>query len=289
LSDEPADAAAPEPDPYVVEALRYRQARLARLTSETGWLTLTGRTVLAHGDNRFPVGTFTVSGDGTVRFTPAAGAAVTMDGRPVDTSVSLSPVNDGPAVVFALAAASAGAGSGGPASIRHELVRRAGAFIVRTRDPQSADRRTFPGTDWFPPRAEWRLAARFEPAPRQRTLALGYDIGEDSPLSPGSVTFDGPGGARGRLDLLWESDETRARLYVLFGDETNRDETYSGGRFFYAAPPHPPDEAGTVVLDFNLALNPPCAFTPFATCPLPPAGNRLPFRVDAGERRFVGR
>ena len=81
------------------------------------------------------------------------------------------------------------------------------------------------------------------------------------------------------VELVFEED--RRRLWLLFGDTTNKAETYAAGRFLYAPLP----EQGHVILDFNRAFNPPCAFTPFASCPLPPPANRLPFAVTAGERR----
>jgi uncharacterized protein (DUF1684 family) len=74
------------------------------------------------------------------------------------------------------------------------------------------------------------------------------------------------------------------RLYLLFTDPTNRDETYGGGRFLYSPMP----EGGVVTLDFNQAFNPPCALTPYATCPLPPAENHLSVRIEAGEKRPRG-
>jgi len=98
--------------------------------------------------------------------------------------------------------------------------------------------------------------------------------------SPGAVVFR-LAEREYRLDAIRESGSED--LFLIFGDATNGRETYGGGRFLYAAPP---DKAGRVVLDFNKAYNPPCVFTPYATCPLPPAGNRLPTRIEAGEKTF---
>jgi uncharacterized protein (DUF1684 family) len=97
--------------------------------------------------------------------------------------------------------------------------------------------------------------------------------------SHGRVVFD-VAGTEYSLGSLGEPDE---KLFLVFGDETNGHETYGGGRFLYAGPP---DSAGWLVVDFNKAYNPPCVFTPYATCPLPPRGNRLPLPVEAGERGF---
>jgi uncharacterized protein (DUF1684 family) len=97
---------------------------------------------------------------------------------------------------------------------------------------------------------------------------------------PGELLFEAGGRAQRLLPVI-EAEPT-PRLFVLFGDPTNRDETYPAGRFLYASMP----EAGTTVLDFNLAMNPACAFNDLVVCPLPPPENRLPLRVEAGEKRY---
>jgi len=91
--------------------------------------------------------------------------------------------------------------------------------------------------------------------------------------------------ARGGTHRLIAFDDTGdGRLFFVFGDRTNGRETYGGGRFLYSDPPRD----GRVVLDFNRAYNPPCVFTPWATCPLPPPGNRLPVAIEAGEKKYAG-
>lgn len=77
-------------------------------------------------------------------------------------------------------------------------------------------------------------------------------------------------------------EEGETDLFIVLGDATNGHDTYGGGRFLYATPP----VGGKTILDFNRAYNPPCVFTPYATCPLPPKQNRLPFRVEAGEKAY---
>ncbi len=98
--------------------------------------------------------------------------------------------------------------------------------------------------------------------------------------SPGTLVFQ-VNGQEYRLDPVLESDS--GPFFVIFCDQTNRDESYGAGRFLYV---DPPTKDGRVVLDFNRAYNPPCAFSPYATCPLPPAQNRLKLRVEAGEKRY---
>jgi uncharacterized protein (DUF1684 family) len=97
-------------------------------------------------------------------------------------------------------------------------------------------------------------------------------------MAAGAAVFE-RSGVTCRLVPVFEND--RKRLFVLFADRTNRDDTYGAGRFLYAPSP----EAGRILLDFNKAFNPPCAFTPYAVCPLPPPENRLVLRVEAGEKR----
>ncbi len=130
----------------------------------------------------------------------------------------------------------------------------------------------------FPIDPAWRIEARFEPydPPRRRAVA-GVQGTEEEETFPGAVLFEAAGGLH-RLEAIRERGETD--YWIVFGDATNGRETYGAGRFLYAPPP----AGGRTVLDFNKAYNPPCAFTPFSTCPLPPAGNRLAIRVEAGEK-----
>ena len=101
---------------------------------------------------------------------------------------------------------------------------------------------------------------------------------EENDPSPGAVAFQ-VNGQTYKLDALTEQGEPR--LFIIFADQTSGKETYGAGRYLYA---DPPDAAGHMIIDFNKSYSPPCAFTRFATCPLPPEQNRLPFRVEAGEK-----
>jgi len=104
---------------------------------------------------------------------------------------------------------------------------------------------------------------------------LGMASGE---TSPGAIVFTVDGQTY-RLDALTEPDEPR--YFMIIADKTNGKETYGAGRYLYV---DPADAGGHVVIDFNKAYSPPCAFTNFATCPLPPEQNRLPFAIEAGEK-----
>jgi uncharacterized protein (DUF1684 family) len=104
-------------------------------------------------------------------------------------------------------------------------------------------------------------------------------VDEQEP-SPGALVVEREG-AEHRLDVTGKPGD--AQYFLVFGDATNGHETYGGGRFVYV---DAPGEDGRTVIDFNRAYNPPCVFTPYATCPLPPPQNRLPFGVEAGEKTW---
>ena len=146
----------------------------------------------------------------------------------------------------------------------------AGSYSVRMKDPQSRIRRDFHAIEYYPAREEYRVTAQFFPAPHR--------IAES--LCPGYVVFRLLGREL-RLYPMMEQPNAKVLLLV-FRDPTTGKETYGGGRFLDLE--LPPD--GAVVLDFNKAYNPPCAFTPFVSCPLPPRQNRLPVRLEAGEKKY---
>jgi uncharacterized protein (DUF1684 family) len=152
---------------------------------------------------------------------------------------------------------------------------------VRLRDPECALRRDFAGIDAYPVDPAYRVVARLEPFPAGTRIEVPNMLGHvDSVETPGAFAFPLRGGTR-RLVPMLEPDST---LFFVFADSTTGVETYGGGRFLYAD--LRPD--GTAVLDFNMAYNPPCAFNPYTTCPLPPEGNTLAMAVRAGEKFSAG-
>src|SRR6185369_11634922 len=158
----PAEPGTEETD---AETLAFRAARIARLTSETGWLTLVGRHHLEPGANELPFGVATLGADGAVSLDVAPGARVTSRGRPFGGG----PVRSD-------------AAPGGPDPVEHagliyELVRRGENFSLRVRDPEAARRRSFPGTEWYPFRPQWKLGATFEPFAEDRLISIPYDLG----------------------------------------------------------------------------------------------------------------
>lgn len=272
-------------DELIAEVRAYREARLGRLTAPTGWLSLVGKAWLADGGSYTigaapdsdvwldvpgappRVGTVTRQG-GEVVFDAAPGVDARVRGARVDSLRMRSDADPHPdeAAVGAL---------------HFEIIKRGDDLALRVRDPDNPLRRSFAGVPAYDIDPRWRIIARFEPHDPPGTVELEDSDGRpQSHLSPGTAVFE-VGGVAGRLQLLQEADGRR--LFVLFADATNRDETYGAGRCLYAPLP----VGGHVVLDFNKAFNPPCSFTSFASCPLPPAANRLSFRVPAGERRPI--
>ena len=278
-------SAAPASEDVASTTRAWEEGRLKRLQAEDGWLTLVGLGWLKEGANSagadgkavvvFPdgapkqVGTFTRSGE-KVSFQPAAGVSVTRDGQPF-TGGAVQSDEEGRAKPDILQVG----------RLRFQLIARGNRIGVRIKDPEARARKEFTGIPTYPPSARWRIVARWEPSNPPVEIAVPNVLGEvERSPSPGAAVFT-IDGKEYRLTPVLE--EGSPDLFFVFGDQTNRAETYGAGRFLYADPA----KDGTVVLDFNRAYNPPCAFSAFATCPLPPKQNRLALRVEAGEKRLA--
>ena len=164
----------------------------------------------------------------------------------------------------------------GHKSLRWFIIRRGDQYALRLRDLDGEYVRNFKGINYFPTNASWRIKAKFVPVKGKKmhvTDITGRTYLEDS---PGDLYFT----IKGRKYRL-EVGGTRDEFFIVFGDLTNKKTTYGGGRFLYA---NSPDKHGNVILDFNKSLNPPCVFTPFATCPLPTKKNKISLEVEAGEQ-----
>jgi len=262
----------------------WRQERIARLTSDEGWLTVAGLFWLKEGPNRFGTdpgneivlpagsaparaGTFELRA-GRVSVRVEEGVAVTSGGRPVK-AMDLRPDLPGPPDMLVLG------------DLTLFVIKRQDRFGIRLRDKNSPLRKEFTGLTWFPIREKYRVTARWVPYDPPREIEIPNVLGQVDRLPcPGyaSFTLDGK---ELRLEPVIEVTGDK-ELFYIFRDETAGKETYPAGRFFYSEMP----KDGKVVLDFNKAYNPPCAFTPYATCPLPPPQNRLPARIEAGEKRY---
>ena len=162
--------------------------------------------------------------------------------------------------------------------LRMFVIERDGRLAIRLRDLESPMRRGFTGLRWFPVRESFRVTALWVPYDPPKLLRVPNILGYAERLpSPGRAVFALDGRELALEPVL--EDPQEAQLFFIFKDGTSGKETYPAGRFLYAEMP----KDGSVVLDFNKAYNPPCAFTAFATCPLPPEQNRLKVRIEAGE------
>ena len=274
--------AAPPPKDFADQTRAWHAEREARLKAEDGWLTLVGLDWLDEGAStagsaedaklHLPppapphLGTFTRAGK-TLAFQPAPGVAITCGGKPFAGGALRTDESGKPDVLEV-------------SGMHLYAIVRGDRVGLRIKDPKAPARLHFKGIPTWEPDLGWRIVARWEPTPGA-TLPVANVLGqvEDAP-APGVAVFT-VNGKELRLRPIQEPGETE--LFFVFGDETNRTDSYGAGRFLYADAP----VDGHVVLDFNRAVNPPCAFSNFATCPVPPPGNRLAVRVTAGEKRYA--
>jgi uncharacterized protein (DUF1684 family) len=270
------------PAAYVNEVDAWHAGRVERLRSDTGWLTLVG----LHELDATAVNTLGSDPAATVRLVDKAPARVgdlaCLEGRwtfAADPSAAVTVADSAATPVSALELATDRDGSPTTlacGSLLFFVIEREGAFFLRVKDRESEVLRDFAGIDRYPVDARWRVTARLEPGPGTVKVpnVLGHETDEPS---PGTLVFR-LGGRECRLTPTGKPGE---ELFLVFGDATNGQGTYGGGRFL--STPAPAAD-GTVELDFNRAYNPPCVFTPYATCPLPGKGNTLKVAVEAGEK-----
>ncbi len=261
----------------------WRAERLARLTAEDGWLTLIGLHWLTPGAHRFgsseacevvlpdpavpPVaGEVVLGADGTLLLRSLVPGAVTVNGLAVDSSPLKDDSGGSPDVVKT-------------GRISFYVIRRGDRLGLRIKDPEAATRKGFQGLEYFPPDGRYRVVAHLERYPHPRTVKISTVIGtQEELLAPGVLRFRLLGRELSLVPLVEHPDDRE--LFLIFRDATSGASTYGAGRFLSARL----EADGTAVVDFNRAYNPPCAFTPFATCPLPPPENVLPIPIEAGEK-----
>jgi uncharacterized protein (DUF1684 family) len=278
-------AVAAADEAYRAEVRKWRAEREAGLKADGGWLSVAGLFWLKEGESRFgtdpasdivlpagsapaKAGLFTLRG-GRVSVSLLPGASGRVGGRPVEGAVALRADTSGAPDVLEMGALSL------------NVIERGGRFGIRLKDKNNPARKAFTGLKWFDVSEEYRVEARWVAYPEPKALKLPNVLGQVEPMqSPGYAEFTLAGKPM-RLDGVLESPQAE-ELFFIFRDQTSGKETYGGGRFLYSDLP----KAGSVVLDFNEAYNPPCAFTDFATCPLPPPQNRMPLRVQAGELAY---
>jgi len=268
---------------YRQQIADWHRQRIAELTRPDGWLTLVGLNWLQDGANAFGsdsgnavvfppkappfMGMFYLkNGHVTVKIRPEV--TVYHQGQRVD-SLALQPDVTGAPTVLS------------HGTLHWYIIKRGERYAARIKDSESPLRIRFKGIERFPVNLRWRIPARFDPYDPPKTIAVPTVLGTTvSQPCPGRLVFEWEGHTY-TLDVIQENPADP--FFILFGDRTNSQETYGGGRFLDV---DPPDHSGFTILDFNKAYNPPCAFTPYATCPLPPAQNHLPFAVRAGEKSY---
>lgn len=275
-------SAAAGDDGWREQLMDWRQDRAEGLQAPDGWLSLIGLHWLSDGLNLVGtapdndvvlsagpdhVGRMEVDG-GNVVFCRAAGTDVRIDGeKPVCAPMTSDAGGEPTLVRFG--------------SVTLYVIDREGNLGLRVKDSQADTRLDFAGLEYFEPNPAWRIEADFEPFDEPRSLEVPDITGIVQQLpSPGRVVFERNGRTHVLDAVRYEGDD---ELFLIVADRTNGRQTYGGGRYLYTPLP---DAGNTVTVDFNRAYNPPCVFTAYATCPLPPPQNRLDLAIEAGERMY---
>ncbi len=251
------------------EVRAWHERRIRNLLREHGWLTLIALDWLNEGPNKIrDVGILTLK-NGSVFLQLNPGVRATVGGKPF-ASGTMTPQGGPPAPDTVVIG-----------SRSFIIIKRGDRYAVRMWDTEAAARKEFTGIERFPVSSKWRVEALWHPydPPKEMsvpTIIPGYE--EVYPV-PGAAVFE-IDGKQYRLEPVLE--EPDGDYFFIFGDQTNGKETYGAGRFLYASPA----KDGKVILDFNKSYNPPCAFSEYTTCPLPPPQNTLPIRIEAGEKAY---
>jgi len=262
---------------YEKEIMAFRKIRIDSLQHENGYLNLSGLFWLKEGENTIgadPQNDFNFPAEhsdsflgkiilnkGVVTFKSSQANQVFSSGQAVSEMIVFQ---DKKVVVLE------------HKSLRWFIIKRGEKYALRLRDLDGEYVRNFKGITYFPLDPSWRIIAKFVPTKGKKlriTDITGRTFLEDS---PGVLHF-----TKGGKKFTLEAGGTMDEFFIVFGDLTNKKSTYGGGRFLYA---NAPDKDGNVILDFNKSLNPPCEFTPFATCPLPTKENKMNVEVEAGEK-----
>ncbi len=271
---------------YEASIAEWRAVREAKLKADDGWLTVVGLHWLKEGANRVgsgagmevplpksapaQAGVITLK-NGVARFAPAKSANITLNNAALSQEVQLKP--DVTPQYDRLRAG----------RVTFFVIKREEKFGVRVKDNDSEARRNFAGLRWYPVDTGWKVQAKYTPFDQPHKVTFDTLAGlKEQDESPGYVTFE-HGGKQYRFEPVVDGNE----FWFVMRDQTSGKSTYAASRFLYA--PLPKDgvkKSGVIEIDFNKAENPPCVFTDFATCPLPPPQNRLAVAVTAGEQMY---
>ncbi|MDI9916147.1 DUF1684 domain-containing protein [Rhodococcus sp. IEGM 1379] len=260
-------------DIFVSDWNAWHTLRDKTFSEPLGWLSLTALHWLVDVDSTFPdlPGTWRADQDAVI-ITAELSDDLSVDGFAVDGSATLTPVEGAPGLIV----------KHGPRLV--EVIRRTGNVALRIHDSSAPALVQFSGIPTFAPRSEWIIEGVFTAFPQARTVTTGAVVPglEHHHDARGTINFEYDGSTRELIAFAGRDDG----FHVLFTDTTSGVSTYPAARSLHVSAPVP---GGAVVLDFNRASNLPCAFTDYATCPVAPAENRLPFAVDAGEKTPEGR
>lgn len=265
---------------WLAEHRAWQKARLERLIAPDGWLTLVGLHWLPANPNGLSIGAG-AGNDLRLRAGPERlGVLAWQDGQLRLEQLQQLPDNLSTDPESTLWTGDAGLPARleyGPWSV--ELIERDGRLALRERHADAQTRSGFAGLEAYPADSQWRLVARFLAHEPPRTMRMSTVAGVDDLMAnPGVLLFELDDVTYTLEALQFEGGE---QLFIVFADRSSGRTTYGGGRFVYT---DLPDQQGRVLLDFNRAYNPPCVFTDYSTCPLPPPGNRLDLEITAGER-----
>jgi uncharacterized protein (DUF1684 family) len=269
---------------FIKAELAWRDTRDQEMRDSTSWLTIAGLYWLKEGENTFgtdaennirlpegsapPFSGAFILRDGNVKIISAEGIKLTIEGNPIKEKTLKSDETGKPDVIELN-------------DLRIWVIKRGDRLAVRLRDFNAARYKDYSGLDFFLPREKYRIKAVFIPYSSPKTEILTTVVGTEAPMKvPGYISFR-LDGKDYRLDTF-EMKSNSKTLFIIFKDETNGNETYGASRFMNTTIL----DDGSVDLNFNRAHNPPCAYTPYATCPLPPPQNILPVRIEAGEKLY---
>ena len=267
------------------EYAKERAERAQGLTKPYGWFSLialdwlkAGTTTVGSGKGNTVVlpGTaahlLTLSQAGGTVTATAAAPGVTSHGKPLGLGQPLSKDEDDDSAIAA-------------GSVHMWVIERGDKQYLRVKDSNAPALKNFRGLRWYSPTPVYKVEAKWVPFATPHTLHFLNQLGQVSDVEePGQAEFT----IDGKRCTLTPLSATDKGLWFVMRDLTSAKDTDQGGRFLYTdAPSHGLKSPGTVTLDFNEAVNPPCAYSPYATCPLAAQENRLPVAIPAGEKRYA--
>ena len=280
----PAPAASVSSDPYQAEIQKFQQDHEAKLKTDTGWLTIAGLSFLSQPVTTFgsnplndivlpagapdKAGTFQLK-NGKVLVKAEPGVTFMLEGKPV-TEKLLQSDGEGPPDRLTLG------------DLQLWVHQSGDRPAIRLRDKNSKLRKEFVGTSWFPIDAAYKVEGTYTPYAKPKIVEVPNILGDiDRMPVPGIVSF-AINGQEMKMEPIAEPGDKE--FWFVFRDLTSGHETYPAARFIYLPPP----VNGKITIDFNRAENPPCAYNPYSTCPLPFEQNRLKTRIEAGEKAYAG-